>query len=122
MMTMNWVRDAKTAKVIVTLEIDEEDFFRVRLTGLDTTSLAKKLEAFAAMAKDIEIQDKMGPFFDQKRVDIQKMFNHQILGTDEIVAMFSKNWETKLRGPAKVEAMQKSLHPMMVVEYNKDNG
>ena len=123
MMTMSWKRDRNTAKVIVTLEIDDEDFFRIRLTGLNTNSLSKKLGAFASMAKDIELQEKMEPFPDyQKREKMQRLFNHQILDADKVKAILSENWEMKLQSPTKVEAIQKSLHPMVVMEYNKDNG
>lgn len=122
MMTMSWKRDRNAAKVIVTLEIDDEDFFRIRLTGLNTNSLSKKLGAFASMAKDIELQGKMGPFFDQKREEMRRLFNHQILDADKVKAILSENWELKLQSPTKVEAIQKSLHPMVVMEYNKDNG
>lgn len=60
MMKMNWKRGKTAGKVVVTLVVDEDDFFRVRVTRLnEAQAISQKLRVLADMAQTVEQNSPM---------------------------------------------------------------
>jgi len=84
MMKMNWKREEAAGKVVVTLVVEENDFFRVRLTRLnEAQAISQKLRALADMAQTVERNSPMQTHVFPSGVKIDEVTISDVIMTTE---------------------------------------